>query len=173
MNSKACLCQYFISITQAEFFCSRQLKNSLVLLKQCHHLNISWQHSCFSKVKEYLSVGLKTQIQLLAEISVYTFRQFFPIHKIIYVIFNYIMWKTLISEGASNNCLSDWTSYHIIQVSIGIRKQWDKRLQFIFFKNIYTWNTCSLLVVEGYLTYCIQNSKFTSVGGLPRFLDLF
>lgn len=92
MNSKPCLCQYFISVTQADFFGSRQLKNSLALLKQHHHLSTSWQHSVFSKVKEYLSVGLTIHMQLLVEISVHTFntfRQFFPIHKIIYITINY------------------------------------------------------------------------------------
>lgn len=151
----------------SRFFGSRQLKNSLALLKQHHHLSISWQHSIFSKVKEYLSVGLKIHMQLLVEISVYTFntfRQFCPIHKIIHITINYTICKTFIFEDASNNCLSDWTSDCVTLVSSGIRKQWDKRLQFIFFKKPYIWKTCSLFVVEGYLTYCIQNSRFTFVG---------
>lgn len=38
------------------------------------------------------------------------------------------------SEDDSNNCLNYWTSHIVIYVSNGIRKQWDKRLQFTFFK---------------------------------------
>lgn len=38
------------------------------------------------------------------------------------------------SEDDSNNCLNYWTSHIVIYVSNGIRKHWDKILQFTFLK---------------------------------------